>query len=462
MSTAGETFEKGNLERLPLWRVGIYGLGNFASNLSWMMVSTYLAIFCTDVIGLSAASVATMLLITRIWDAANDPMMGLIGERTRSKWGRFRPYLLFCPPLLAVCTILTFRNPGFSQNGNLIYMYIFYTALTMIYTATNVPYASLALAITRHRDDPPRLGAAWGTGMNVAMILLNMITLPLITMLGKGDMSRGYQTTATIYAISAVFLFWIVFAGTKEVITFTKKSDIPLLRSFQVIFKDRNTMCVIVHNTLAMIGLMGRISIAVYFYLHVVKRLDLVGLFMSLEMIVGIVIAPFAPLLARKMGRKHSIILGYVLKTVGLMMIFLGDVTNIPYLIVSHIIFGMGFLGTINDVTLNRDAVDAVEYKTGVRIDGTFSGFYGFATKTGGAIGTSIGLFVMGLSGYIGGQEITPQIATGINRSVNMVPLICMGLAIIPLLFYNLSEKETKEIQKELEARRDAENSETA
>jgi sugar (glycoside-pentoside-hexuronide) transporter len=448
------------IERLPFWRLGAFGLGQFASNLSWTMVSSYLALFYTDAVGLGATAVATMLLVTRIWDAANDPIMGHIAERTRSRWGRFRPYILFCPPVLAVFTILTFRNPGLGTTGNLVYAYISYTILTMVYTATNVPYNALPMGISRNRDDVPRMGAAGMIGMNVAQIVLMNATMPLIVYLGKGDTSRGYQTTAAVFVLTGMVLFWVCFAGTKEVITFTKKSTVPHMESFKLLFKSRNIVCCILQSTLFMMGMMGRIGIMVYYYLHVVRRPDLMGIFMSMQMIIGLLVTSFGPALARKIGFKRSAVVQWALTVGGLALIFFADVTNIPYMIAAHIVYGLGYIGSAGG--LLRDAIDHVEYKTGVRIDGTVSGFTGFATKTGGALGSSIGLFVIGLAGYVGGQEVTPVIAAGINRAVNLVPLILMGVSIIPLALYNLSEKEGRRMHDELEARREQKAAEEA
>ncbi|MDR3343208.1 MAG: MFS transporter, partial [Treponema sp.] len=295
--------------------------------------------------------------------------------------------------------------------------------------------------------------------MAVAQIGLMNITLPLVNRFGGGNMSKGYQTTATVYALTAMVLFWIVFAGTKEVITFTKKSAVPHLESFKILFKSRNIVCCILNSTLFMTGMMGRIGIMVYYYLWVLGRPDLMGLFMSSQMIIGVLVSPFNPVIARKIGFKNSAILSWIMNVGGVLGIFLVPVTNMPLLILVHIIYGLGYIGGSGGML--RDAIDQAEYKTGIRIDGTVSGFTGFATKTGGAIGASIGLFVMGFSGYVGGQAVTPAIAAGINRAVNLIPGILMGASIIPLLLYNLSEVEGKKIHDELEARRDAKASET-
>jgi sugar (glycoside-pentoside-hexuronide) transporter len=460
MSAASEIVKTNEMERLPLWRLGTLGLGQFASNLSWTMVSSYLALFYTDAVGLSAGAVATMLLVTRIWDAANDPIMGNIAERTRTRWGRFRPYFLFGAPVLALITILTFRNPGLSQSGSLVYAYITYTILTMVYTATNVPFQALPAALSRNRNDVLRMGSATMIGMNLAQILLMNVTIPMVNFFGKGVMAKGYQTTATVYAFSAMILFWVVFAGTKEVITFTKKSAIPRLESFKIMFRSRNILCCTLSGTIFMTGMMGRIGIMVYFYLHVLRRPDLMGIFMSMQMFVGLLVAPFAPALGRKIGFKRSALLSVIIIVTALLLIYFGDVTNIPYMLVVHVLYGMGSIG--GSAGLARDALDQTEYVTGHRIDGTVAGFSGFATKTGGAVGSSVGLFVMGLSGYVGGQEITPQIAAGINRAVNLIPALLIAVSIIPLLIYNLTEAEGKKIHDALEARRDQRAAEEA
>lgn len=142
-----------------------YGLGNFASQLSWTMVSTYLAVFYTDVFGLTAGAVAILFLVAKIWDGINDPMMGTIMERTHTKWGRFRPYITIGAPLLVIFTILTFTVPGFGETGKLVYAYITYIGLGMVYTMTNVPYQGLPAVMTRDPQKINRLNAAQTMGM---------------------------------------------------------------------------------------------------------------------------------------------------------------------------------------------------------------------------------------------------------------------------------------------------------
>lgn len=138
----------------------VYGLGNFASQLSWTMVSTYLSIFYTDVFGLGTGAVALLMLIAKVWDGINDPMMGTLMERTHTKHGRFRPYIFVGAIFLVIFTILTFTVPGFGSTGKLIYAYITYIGLGMSYTMTNVPYLALPVVMTRDPKEINKLNAA--------------------------------------------------------------------------------------------------------------------------------------------------------------------------------------------------------------------------------------------------------------------------------------------------------------
>lgn len=441
-------------EKLPFWRIGTYGMGNFASQLSWTMVSTYLAVFYTDAVGLSAAAVATLLLIARIWDAINDPIMGMVMERTRTRWGRFRPYILFGAPFLTLGTILCFRNPGLGGNGNLIYAYVTYILLGMIYTMVNVPYQALPNAITKNRDDTVKLGVASMVGENAGMILLNMITLPLVAYFGKGNLAKGYASTNMILAFAALILFWCVFAGTKEVIHIKKENTVPFYISLKLVLTSRNVICVILFNIICMFGIMGRIGIAVYYYMYVAERPDLIGIFMSLPSIVGLVVGPIGAVLAEKFGRKKIMCISQICTVAALLLIFLGDPFNLPYMIFCHVLYGTSFLGSSISVALLRDAIDKIELESGVRVDGTVAGLNGLSFKSASALGTSAGLVIIGMAGYVGGQTVTPAIADGINRAVNLVPAIVVLLALVPLAIYKMSEKEAKEIQDKLEMRR--------
>ena len=171
-------------------QVGMYGIGNFAAQLSWTMVSTYLAVFYTDVVGLAPAAVSLLMLVAKVWDGINDPMMGAIMQKTNTKYGKFRPYIVIGALVLIVFTVLTFSVPGFSTPGKLVWAYVTYIGLGMSYTVENVPFNALPSRMTRNPEKINSLFASALTGGAAGSMLLMNITLPIIMVLGHGDQAK--------------------------------------------------------------------------------------------------------------------------------------------------------------------------------------------------------------------------------------------------------------------------------
>jgi Na+/melibiose symporter-like transporter len=187
--------------------------------------------------------------------------------------------------------------------------------------------------------------------------------------------------------------------------------------------------------------------------MFVVGRFDLITLFMMMQMIVGTLVMPFTPAIIRKLGKKTTCLVSMILQTVAMLMIFFGDPTNITFLIISHVVYGLGYISGPCASGMTVDSIDFGEWKYGGRPDGTAFAMQVLGTKIASAVGASLGIFIIGLFGFVAGQPITPEIARGINISVNLVPAACFVLALIPLLMYNLPESKVEEIRKELVAR---------
>lgn len=430
-----------------------YGTGNFASQLSWTMVSTYLILFYTNAAGIAAGAVALIMLIVRIWDAVFDPIFGGIMERTHTKWGRFRPYILFGSPFLVLFTILTFSAPNFSTTGKIVYAFITYLLLSMCYSVVNVPYVSLPGVMSRNGNEINRLYAAQLLGMTIGMIALNLCTLPLVQFFGNGVEAAGYQKTACIFALVSLPIFFLVFKTSREVVTVKKENAVPAKDAIKLIVKNKPLMATTVYTIVSMIGMFGRLGVAVFYYMFVVGRFELITLFMMMQMIVGTIVMPFTPAIIRKLGKKNTAILAMGLQTLAMLMIFFGNPTNIPFLIFSHVVYGLGYIAGPCGSGMTIDSVDYGELKYGGRPDGTAFAVQVLGQKIASAVGASAGIFIIGIFGYVAGQPVTPEIARGINISVNLVPAACFLVSIIPLLIYNLPESRVEEIRKELAAR---------
>lgn len=431
---------KYGMEPLTFKNYFVYGMGNFASQLSWTMVGTYLSIFYTDVFGLGVGAVAMLMLIAKVWDGINDPMMGTIMERTHTRWGRFRPYIFAGAPLLVVFTILTFTVPGFGGPAKLIYAYVTYIGLGMAYTMTNVPYTALPAVMTHDPKEVNRLNAAQMMGMTIGQIVLNLTVLPLVTFIGGGDQANGYQKTATLLAIVALPMFWAVAVMSKEKVTVEKKEQGKVLDGLKMIAKNKNLLCAMFYSFLNMFGILGRISVAVFFYMHCVQNFALITVFMMMQMAVGTLVMPFAPKFVEKFGKRNGAIISMVIQGAALLLLYFGPSTSIPFNFLCMIIYGTGYIAGPSGSGMIVDAIDDFDDKYGVRNDGMAFSFNGTAIKIATAIANSVFLLVMGAFGYVGGGEITPHVQTGINLAANLLPGIVFLIGIIPLALYDLDK----------------------
>lgn len=419
----------------------VYGLGNFASQLSWTMVSTYLSIFYTDVFGLGTGAVALLMLIAKVWDGINDPMMGTIMERTHTKHGRFRPYIFVGAIFLVLFTILTFTVPGFGGPAKLAYAYITYIGLGMAYTVTNVPYLALPVVMTRDPKEINKLNAAQMMGMTIGQIILNLFVLKLVEWMGKGDQAAGYQSTAILLAVIALPMFFAVAIFSKERITVKKEDQGKISDGLKQIFKNKNLLCAMMYSFFNMFGMLGRISVAVYFYIYNVQNFTFITVFMMMQMIVGTLIMPFTPKIIGKFGKKKIAIISMIIQGSALIILFFGPYENIVFDFVILIYYGLGYVAGPCGAGMMVDAIDDFDDKTGLRNDGMAFSFQGTAIKVATAIANSLFLVVMGAFGYVGGGEITPHVQTGINIAANLLPGIVFLIGIIPLAIYDLDKK---------------------
>lgn len=418
----------------------VYGLGNFASQLSWTMVSTYLSIFYTDVFGLGVGAVAVLMLVAKIWDGINDPMMGTLMERTHTKWGRFRPYIAVGAVFLVIFTILTFTVPGFGSTGKLVYAYITYIGLGMSYTMTNVPYLALPVVMTRDPREVNKLNAAQMMGMTIGQIILNLTVLPLVTYIGHGNQADGYQKTAAILAFAALPMFWAVAYLSKEKITVKKEDQGKISDGIKLVLKNKNLLCAMAYSFFNMFGILGRISVAVFFYMHCVQNFALITVFMMMQMIVGSLIMPFTPKVIDKLGKKNTAILSMIIQGAALIIMFFGPTQSIPFNFFCMILYGLGYIAGPCGAGMMVDAIDDFDDKYGYRNDGMAFSLQGTAIKIATAIANSVFLLVMGAFGYVGGGEITAHVQTGINLAANLLPGIVFLVGIIPLMIYSLDK----------------------
>lgn len=432
-------------EKLSLMTKISYGLGEFACSVVWSLVSSYLLFFYTDVFGLAGAIVAILLLVARVWDCFVDPILGLIMERTKSRFGRFRPYILFGSISLGLFNILTFYTPQFSGTGKAIYACVTYLLLGTFHSVVNVPYGALATVMTRDTNERTNLNAFRGVFGQVAGIVTGATVMPLITILGKGNNQNGYFYAAIVLTLIAMPMLFLTFKNCKEVVEPMKEERPTIKESLMASVKNKPLRLMLLCLGISLLGVFGRIGLIVYYAIYVVGRPDLIAVMFTALSIAGVIGALCLPFIAKYFEKKTVLGFGNLLSGVGYISLYFVPVTNTTAIIAITFIscLSVGFSSMI--FSMVGDCIDDYQVKTGTRADGAIYSFTSLVTKIVNAIVGSASVAILGMIGYVANQPQTPEVAKGINALVNVAPGMMYLIAIVPLFFYTLSKAQANE-----------------
>ena len=419
-----------------------YGAGDLASQFIWSFISSYLMIFYTDVAMLPAAAVSMIFLLARVWDAVNDPMMGAAAERTQSKYGRFRPYLLFGTPFLILFYILCFMAPDFHGNMTMkvAYAAVTYIGLGMLYTAVNLPYGALMTVMTEDQADRSDLSTYRMIGANVGSLILSAVSLPLILYFGKGNQANplGYTVTAVVLGIIALPMFYLVFFQCRETVRVSEAAmSVPIWESFKVCV-NRPFLCLFALNSLALVGKFGQAGVAMYYYRYVLARSDLAAILMVLlNSATALGIFLFARI-GKYFGKKRTAMVSFLLAGIFQIAIYFVNYDNIAMVMVLTACTGLTRFGLPAATAMLADVIDYTEDRTGIRADGTAYSIYSFGTKLASAFVGTVGVLLLTKAGYAANAVQTPETMQGINLIVNVLPGVCWLIALVPLSLYHL------------------------
>ena len=256
-----------------------YGFGDMASSMFWKLFGAYLMIFYTDVFGLPAAVVGTMFLITRIWDSAFDPIVGVVADRTHSRWGKFRPYLLWLAVPFGIIGVLTFVTPDWSPTGKLVYAYVTYSLMMMIYSAINVPYASLLGVMSPNPKERNTLSTYRMTFAYIGSFIALLLFMPLVNFFSGnskdlGDQQTGWTMAVVVIAILCIILFFGCFAWTKERVKPIKEAQNPLKEDLKDLFKNKPWWILLGAGVAALVFNSIRDGATVYYFKYFVVEED--------------------------------------------------------------------------------------------------------------------------------------------------------------------------------------------
>ncbi len=444
--------------KVPLISKIAYGMGDVGCNFSWMFVGNFLMIFYTDVFGIGMSAVAGLMLFSRFWDAINDPVIGSLSDKTHTRWGRYRPWLLIAAPLTAVVLMLTFwAHPDWPSTVKIVYMAVTYCILVLGYTCVNIPYGTLCGAMTQNIEERAKINTSRSVSAMIAIGVINIITVPLITALGNGNDKRGYLLVAVLYGCIFAACHIFCFAKTKEVVAVPEKQKISLKEQLTAVRKNKPYLIAVAGQFLFGVTLYGRNADALYYFTYVEGNQALFSTY-SLCIIIPSIIgaACFAPVfkMTNNKGRTASIFSLLTGISMICMAFFTVRETPVPFYVFSCLaqFFFSGFNTAIYAIV--PDCVEYGEWKTGLRNDGFQYAFISLGNKIGMAIGTSLLAGVLGACGYLANQEQNPVVLSVIKHSFTTVPGMLWIITAVVLFFYRLNKKSYNKIVKEIQERK--------
>ncbi len=432
-------------------RIG-YGIGDLGCNLVFSTMASYLMVFYTDVFGITAAAAGTMMLVTKFIDAFTDTGMGLIVDRTHSKWGQGRPYFLFGAVPFAIFTFMTFYIPNLGSSGKLIWAYVTYCLLCTAYTVVNIPLNTIVPRLT---SDIHERDILVSTRMVCAMIgtaVVMSITAPLVQFFGQGNEAKGYLVTMTVYGIAAMCIFFVTFASTKEVVPPTVnqqhsslKEDFKGLTGQAWILFLLNLFCFSLYVV--------RSTTVIYYFKYNLGRTDWLSLVGILGILSGLPMLLVLPALEKRYSKRSLMFFSVILYIAGDLLIFIGK-NSAACLLGGLVITGLGIYGIFGiTFAMQPDVIDYSEYKKNASVAGLIAAFQGFFVKGGmGLTSFVIGAFLKN-GGYVANADQTAKALSYIEICFIWIPVVLCALIAVLTYFYKL-DSVRDEMTRELEARR--------
>jgi glycoside/pentoside/hexuronide:cation symporter, GPH family len=474
-----------------------YSLGDASANFVFMTMILFQSKFYTDTFGLEASIAGTLLLVGRLWDAFFDPMMGTIADRTNTRWGRFRPWVLWTALPWGVAMVLAYTTPNFTLTGMIVYAISTNILLMTLYSANNTPYSAMLGVMTGDGKERTSLSSYRFVAAMVAQLAVGGFTLPLVAKFGQGDNAKGWQMTLGLWAIISIVFFVITFLSTRERIQPDPRQKSSPKEDFRGLLKTGPWVAMFILTLSHFIFVAMRGGATAYYFdyyidknamLHFLESLGLAGvgstgggvghylmdtfglivnpdktnvssvgfsvftMFSQLVLVIGVICSPF---LASRFGKKAVALTGFTFSTIFLTLFIFLPSDSIVATFVLEFFRALAYAPTIPLLwAMFADVADYIEWKSSRRITGVVFATVLFALKAGLSLGGAIGLWILSGFGYQPNTIQTPGALLGIRMSISVFPAICLGIVIVCLIFYTLGRKMNLQIQNELAERR--------
>lgn len=481
-------------QKLPVFEKIGYSLGDAGANFVFQTMIIFQLNFYTDTLGIAAAIAGSLLLVGRLWDAFFDPMMGVIADRTNTRWGKFRPWVLWSAVPWGVVMVLAYTTPDYSTTGKIIWACVTNTLLMTLYSINNTPYSAMTGVMTGNINERTSLSSYRFVSAMIATLLVGGFTLPLVSKFGQGDDSKGWQMTIGLWAVICVILFLITFLSTKERIQPDPKQKTSAKEDFKGLLDNGPWIAMSIVTLAHFIVAAMRGGTVVYYFQYYVNQeklfdllqavgltgtgggmwhrlLDTFGLIVDSEKsnvasvgfslfnmssqfvtLIGVMCATY---LSIRFGKKAVVLAGFSLTSIFMAAFILLPADAVGATFLLEYIRALAYAPTIPLLwAMFADVADYAEWKTGRRTTGVIYATIMFALKAGLSLGGAIAAWLLSAYGYQANAVQTTKALLGIRMTISIYPAILYGVIVIALLFYTINKKLNFQIQDELAERR--------
>lgn len=441
-----------------------YGLGDTASNFVFHTINVFLFYYYTDVIGLGAAAVGTLFLVARLFDTVTDPLMGTLADRTKTRWGKYRPYLVGLAVPFGVMGYLLFAVPAGDPSSQLKYAYTTYILMMLVYTAINIPYSALLGVITPNSAERTSVSSYRFVCAFGGQLLIVAAARPLVAHFGEGDEANGYRMTMAIFAIVAVALFWITFISTRERVQPPANQKADLKKEIGLLIRNRPWVIMFIAGifTLANVAIRGAVTLH-YFKYYVqddgsawIGPFDVTTVFMTsgtLALIAGVACTSW---FTRFAGKRTLMIWLSLANALAMASFFFIPSTSLGLMLFINIV-GTFIVGPTPALVwaMFADVADYGEWKQGHRSTALVFSAAQFAQKLGLTIGGGLAGWMLAWFGFIANTDQSTQSLLGIRLMFTLVPAAFAIASVVAIWFYPLHDDEVKQMEQELAARQE-------
>ncbi len=454
-----------------------YGLGDSAANFVFQTMMFFQLIFYTDTFGITATAAGTLLVVARFWDAIFDPFMGIIADRTKTRWGKFRPWILWTAVPFGIMALLTFTTPKFGPSGKLIYAYVTYILFMMIYSANNLPYSALSGVMTGDMVERTSLSSYRFFFAMSAALIIQGLALPMVNFFGQGNDAKGYQITIGIFGLLAVIFFITTFATTKERIKPDPGQKTSLKQDFSDLIRNQPWIIMFIVTLLVFITLSMRNGVFLYFFkyymdkqslINFIERFGLSGsrissdpsriafsIIVSCGQIVTILSILSSKTLASRFGKRNVYLTGILFTAIFTALFMIIPPKSVMLILVLNILWSLAYGPTIPLLwAMMADVADYSEWKNRRRATGVIFAAIVFGLKAGLGFGGAIVGWLLNSYGYVPNVEQSTHALLGIRLTLSIYPAILFFICVIALFFYQINLKMEFKIQDELAERR--------